>query len=157
FKVSHGISFPECCSLSQVCRYRLATAIGISQHLPAQRRLLASRRCVGCFSSEQAREFMEALRTPSERFANLPGYPFQSHYLHPLKGLSALRMHYLDEGSRNADRVFLCLHGQPTWSYLYRRMLPILVAAGHRVVAPDFFGFGKSDKPVEDAVYTFDF
>ena len=65
-------------------------------------------------------------------------------------------MHYLDEGARDAP-VALCLHGQPTWSYLYRKMIPALLAAGLRVVAPDFFGFGRSDKPEDEAVYTFDF
>src|SRR3546814_11376641 len=65
-------------------------------------------------------------------------------------------MHYLDEGP-HSGRTFLCLHGQPTWSYLYRRMLPVFAAAGHRVVAPDLFGFGRSDKPRDEAVYTFDF
>ncbi len=65
-------------------------------------------------------------------------------------------MHYLDEGTKNA-RVALCLHGQPTWSYLYRKMIPGLVSSGYRVIAPDMFGFGRSDKPVDDAVYTFDF
>ena len=58
---------------------------------------------------------------------------------------------------QNADRIFLCLHGEPTWSYPYRKMIPIFKRAGHRVVAPDFFGFGHSDKPVEEAVYTFEF
>ena len=96
---------------------------------------------------------IEALRTPEDRFENLPGYSFRPHYLEHANGL---RMHYLDEG-RVGGRTFLCLHGQPTWSYLYRRMIPAIVAAGHRVVAPDLFGFGKSDKPREDAVYTFDF
>lgn len=96
---------------------------------------------------------IEALRTPDERFSNLPGYDFRPHYLTQANGL---RMHYLDEG-RHGGRTFLCLHGQPTWSYLYRRMIPVFTAAGHRVVAPDLFGFGKSDKPREDAVYTFDF
>jgi haloalkane dehalogenase len=66
-------------------------------------------------------------------------------------------MHYVDQGPRNADNIFLCLHGEPTWSYLYRKMIPVFRAAGHRVVAPDFFGFGRSDKPVDEAVYTFDF
>ena len=66
-------------------------------------------------------------------------------------------MHYLDEGPRDGRKVFLCLHGQPTWSYLYRRMLPVFTAAGHRVVAPDLPGFGKSDKPADDARYTFMF
>ena len=65
-------------------------------------------------------------------------------------------MAYVDEGPATAP-VFLCLHGQPTWGYLYRRMIPHFLAAGGRVVAPDFFGFGRSDKPAEDAIYTFDF
>jgi haloalkane dehalogenase len=96
---------------------------------------------------------IEALRTPDERFDNLPGYPFRPHYLAHDSGL---RMHYLDEGAHGGN-TYLCLHGQPTWSYLYRRMIPVFAAAGHRVVAPDLFGFGRSDKPREDAVYTFDF
>src|SRR4051812_4682170 len=66
-------------------------------------------------------------------------------------------MHFVDEGSTAADHVFLCLHGQPTWSYLYRRMIPVFLSAGARVVAPDLFGFGRSDKPVAEAAYTFDF
>lgn len=96
---------------------------------------------------------MNALRTPEERFAQLPGYAYEPHYLENADGL---RMHYLDEGPRDAP-VALCLHGQPTWSYLYRKMIPALVAAGQRVVAPDFFGFGRSDKPEDEATYTFDF
>ena len=99
----------------------------------------------------------DTLRTPDERFANLPGYPFAPHYIGDLKGYQGLRIHYLDEGPRTAAKVFLCLHGQPTWSYLYRRMLPVFTAAGHRVVAPDLLGFGKSDKPAEDARYTYNF
>jgi haloalkane dehalogenase len=94
---------------------------------------------------------IEALRTPDERFANLPGYEFTPHYLDHGNGL---RMHYLDEGK--GKDVFLCLHGQPSWSYLYRKMIPLLTPHG-RVVAPDLFGFGRSDKPVEQEVYTFDF
>jgi haloalkane dehalogenase len=94
---------------------------------------------------------VEYFRTPDDRFANLPGYPWAPHYLdHP----NGLRMHYLDEGG--GDATFLCLHGQPSWSYLYRKMLPLLAPHG-RVVAPDLFGFGKSDKPVDQAVYRFDF
>jgi pimeloyl-ACP methyl ester carboxylesterase len=98
---------------------------------------------------------IDALRTSDERFRDLPGFSFEPHYLEDLVG--GLRMHYLDEGPRDAARTFLCLHGQPTWSYLYRKMIPVFTAAGHRVVAPDFFGFGRSDKPTEDAVYTFTF
>lgn len=99
---------------------------------------------------------IEVLRTADARFDSLPGYSFAPSYRDDLPGYAGLRMHYLDEGDRNA-RVALCLHGQPTWSYLYRKMIPGLVAAGYRVIAPDMFGFGRSDKPVEEAVYTFDF
>jgi pimeloyl-ACP methyl ester carboxylesterase len=100
---------------------------------------------------------IESLRTPDDRFAQLPGFAFAAHYRDDLEGYEGLRLHYLDEGPRQAKSVFLCLHGQPTWSYLYRKMIPLLTAAGHRAVAPDFFGFGRSDKPVEDADYSFDF
>jgi len=100
---------------------------------------------------------MEALRTPDDRFADLPGFAFAPHYRDDLKGFEGLRLHYLDEGPHGAKEVFLCLHGQPTWSYLYRKLIPFVTAAGHRAVAPDYYGFGRSDKPVEDAVYTFDF
>ena len=99
---------------------------------------------------------MDILRTPDARFADLPGFPFAPNYLEGLTGYEGLRLHYLDEGAHSAP-VALCLHGQPTWSYLYRKMLPAFTAAGMRVVAPDLFGFGRSDKPVDDAVYTFDF
>ena len=99
----------------------------------------------------------DVLRTPEERFANLPGYPFAPHYADDLQGYPGLRIHYLDEGPRDAARVFLCLHGQPTWSYLYRRMIPVFTAAGHRVVAPDLLGFGRSDKVADESRYTFMF
>ena len=101
---------------------------------------------------------IEALRTPDERFANLPGFPFAPHYREGLEGYDGLRVHYLDENRAvPSGRTVLCLHGQPTWCYLYRKMIPVFAAAGHRVVAPDLFGFGRSDKPVDDAVYTFGF
>lgn len=95
------------------------------------------------------------LRTAEQRFANLPGFPYEPEYV-TLPSFSDLRMHYIDEGRADAHDVFLCLHGEPTWAYLYRRMLPVFVDAGRRVVAPDMFGFGRSDKPVDDAWYTFD-
>ena len=98
----------------------------------------------------------EILRTPPERFAALPGFPWRAHSHDDLPGYSGLAMSYLDEGPTDAP-VILCLHGQPTWSYLYRRMIPHFLAAGSRAVAPDFFGFGRSDKPADDAIYTFDF
>lgn len=99
----------------------------------------------------------EILRTPDERFRNLPGFSFVPHYVDDLPGYQGIRVHYLDEGPREANQVFLCLHGQPTWSYLHRKMIPVFVAAGHRVVAPDYIGFGRSDKPVDEAMYTFTF
>ena len=97
------------------------------------------------------------LRTPEERFVDLPGFPYNAVYIEDLNGFEGLRMHCVDEGPHGADHVFLCLHGEPTWSYLYRKMIPIFTAAGHRVVAPDLFGFGRSDKPRDEALYTFDF
>jgi haloalkane dehalogenase/tRNA(adenine34) deaminase len=97
----------------------------------------------------------EILRTPDARFAALPGFAFAPHYVERLPGFDGLRMHYLDEGPGGAARTFLCLHGQPTWSYLYRRMIPAFAASGARVVAPDLFGFGRSDKPADEAWYTF--
>ena len=100
---------------------------------------------------------MKILRTPDERFKNLPDFPYHPNYLNEIGGYNALRMHYIDEGPKDAKYTFLCLHGQPTWCYLYRKMIPIFIKAKHRVVAPDFIGFGRSDKPVEDNVYSFYF
>jgi pimeloyl-ACP methyl ester carboxylesterase len=99
----------------------------------------------------------DILRTPDDRFLNLPHFPFRPNYIDTLSGFDGLRMHYVDTGPRDADHVILCLHGEPTWSYLYRKMIPVFTAAGSRVVAPDLFGFGRSDKPSDEAVYTFDF
>ena len=95
----------------------------------------------------------EALRTPDARFAGLPGWPHEPRYFPRRDGL---RMHYAEAGRSEAAKTWLCLHGQPTWSYLYRRMIPVFAAAG-RVIAPDFLGFGRSDKPTDEATYTFDF
>jgi len=91
---------------------------------------------------------MDIYRTPDERFEDLPGYPFQPHYAE----IDGMRMHYLDEGQ--GDPILL-LHGEPDWSYLYRKMIPLLAPA-FRVVAPDYFGFGRSDKPTDMAWYTYD-
>lgn len=90
------------------------------------------------------------LRTPEHRFDKLPNYPFSPHYL----DVGGPRMHYVDEGAQGADPV-LMLHGEPTWSYLYRHMIPIVAAAGHRVIAPDLIGFGKSDKAVKLSDYSY--
>ena len=98
----------------------------------------------------------DALRTPDSCFEDLPGYPWPAHYISDLPSLNGLRMHYLDEGPVDAPATWLCLHGNPAWSYLYRHMIPGFVQAGHRVVAPDMPGFGKSDKPKKDSAHHFD-
>ncbi len=98
---------------------------------------------------------MPVLRTPDERFVNLPGYPFDPSYRNvDTSGLPPLRMHYVDAGPADGPVVVL-LHGQPTWSYLYRDVITALGAAGMRVIAPDHIGFGRSDKPTEATDYTF--
>ena len=97
----------------------------------------------------------DALRTPDTAFENLPGYPWAPRYLSDLPALNGLRLHYLDEGPAEAPLTWLCLHGNPAWSYLYRRMVPVFLGAGHRVVAPDLIGFGKSDKPKKDGAHSF--
>lgn len=99
---------------------------------------------------------IESLRTPDEHFNELPDWPFAPRYLDDLSGYEGLRMHYVDEGPSDGV-TFLCLHGEPTWSYLYRKMAAVFLEAGHRFVAVDMFGFGKSDKPVDDDVYTYHF
>jgi tRNA(adenine34) deaminase len=97
----------------------------------------------------------DALRTPESRFSGLPEYPWTAHYINDLPSLSGWRMHHLDEGPATAPRTWLCLHGIPAWSYFYRRMIPVWLRHGDRVVAPDLIGFGKSDKPKRDRAHTF--
>ena len=97
----------------------------------------------------------DALRTPDAAFADLPGYPWAPHYVSDLPALSGLRLHHLDEGPPDAALTWLCLHGNPSWSFLYRHMIPAFTAAGHRVVAPDLIGFGKSDKPKKESAHSF--
>ncbi len=98
---------------------------------------------------------MKVLRTPDECFADLPGYPFEPQYAEVVAdGLEPIRMHYVDEGPADGP-VALLLHGQPTWSYLYRKVVPVLVEQGIRVIAPDNLGFGRSDKPADPTDYTF--
>jgi len=98
---------------------------------------------------------MKAKRTPDERFAGLPDFPFEPHYaeVDDTEG-GTLRVHYLDEGDRGGP-VVLLIHGEPSWCYLYRKMIPVLTASGLRCVAPDLVGFGRSDKPVERTDYTY--
>ena len=95
---------------------------------------------------------MEYLRTPDERFANLPGYDFDPHYVE----VNGLRLHYIDEGPPGALPV-LMLHGEPSWCYLYRKMIPPVAGAGHRAIAPDLIGFGRSDKPADRNAYSYQF
>jgi haloalkane dehalogenase len=101
---------------------------------------------------------VEALRTPDERFAALPGYPFGPQYVEVDAGDGSgdrLRVHYVDEGPPDATETIVLLHGEPSWSFLYRTMIPPLAAAGHRCIAPDLVGFGRSDKPTPRTEYTY--
>lgn len=131
--VQGGVLAAECGALLQ----------GFFQHKREDQRRL----------SQPVRE--DALRTPQERFADLPGYPWTARYVSDLPALAGLRLHYLDEGPRDAPITWLCLHGNPSWSYLYRKMIPVFLGAGHRVVAPDLIGFGKSDKPKKESAHSF--
>jgi haloalkane dehalogenase len=98
---------------------------------------------------------MKTLRTPDDRFANLPGYDFAPHYAEvPDTDGGTLRVHYLDEGPRDGHVVVL-MHGEPSWCYLYRTMIPVLVGHGYRCIAPDLVGFGRSDKPTERTYYSY--
>src|SRR5689334_886928 len=103
---------------------------------------------------------MDVLRTPDERFENLPGFPFPPNYVEVEAGDGTdtkLRVHYVDESlpGDGPGETILLLHGEPSWSYLYRKMIPPLVAAGHRCIAPDLIGFGRSDKPSAQDDYTY--
>ena len=98
---------------------------------------------------------INALRTPDDRFDNLPGWTYQPRYIDDLPGYEGLRMHYVDEGE--GDVTFLCIHGEPSWAYLFRKMIPVFTGAGYRAVAVDMFGFGRSDKPVDDETYAYHF
>ncbi|WP_439100893.1 alpha/beta fold hydrolase, partial [Congregibacter sp.] len=88
-----------------------------------------------------------ALRTPDDCFNNLPDFDYPVFYTDDLPGYEGLRGAWIDAGPSAAEEVFLCLHGEPSWSFLYRRMMPVFLASGARVIAPDLLGFGRSDKP----------
>ena len=94
---------------------------------------------------------MKILRTPDNRFSKLLDYPFKPNYIQ----LGDIRIHYIDEGESSAE-VVLLIHGEPTWSYLYRKMVPIVSESGYRVIVPDLVGFGKSDKPIDQDDYTYE-
>jgi haloalkane dehalogenase len=102
---------------------------------------------------------VDVLRTPDDRFAGLPEFGFAPHYVvvpsGETEGIDTLRVHYLDEGPRDAPESVVCLHGEPSWSFLYRKVVRVLTAAGHRVVVPDLVGFGRSDKPTRRTDHTY--
>src|SRR4030042_1377900 len=97
-----------------------------------------------CLNQKGGWPLMKLLRTPDERFKGLPGYPFKPHYAE----VEGIRIHYVDKG-HHGDETVLMMHGEPSWSYLYRKMIPVVVESGYRVIAPDLVGFGKSDKPAD--------
>lgn len=100
---------------------------------------------------------VKALRTPEERFDNLPDFDYPVGYVDDLPGYEGLRVAYVDAGPKDAEHTFLCLHGEPSWSFLYRRMIPVFLESGARVIAPDLLGFGRSDKPAQQSDYSFHF
>ena len=102
---------------------------------------------------------MDFVRTPDHRFDNLPDWPYAPHYTQvraTIDDPTLLRIAHVDEGPRDAKEILLLMHGEPSWSYLYRKMIPVFVAAGHRLIAPDLIGFGRSDKPTQMADYTYE-
>lgn len=100
---------------------------------------------------------IKALRTPDTCFSDIPDFDYPVHYADDLPGYAGLRGAWIDAGPTDANKVFLCLHGEPSWSFLYRRMIPVFLESGARVIAPDLLGFGRSDKPTEQSDYSFNF
>lgn len=99
---------------------------------------------------------MQIVRTPDDRFTNLPDWPYGATYTDVRQDDVSLRIAHVDAGPRDATNIVLCMHGEPSWSYLYRRMIPLFNDAGHRVIAPDLIGFGRSDKPTSPSDYTYE-
>jgi tRNA(adenine34) deaminase len=163
-RVVYGATDPKTGAAGSVLDLFANTTINHQTHVTSGVLADASAQVLQAFFSdrrkEQGRARMplreDALRTPDDRFRDLPGYPWLPHYVSDLPSLQGLRMHYLDEGPRDAPITWLCLHGNPAWSYLYRKMIPVWLQAGHRVVAPDLIGFGKSDKPKRVEFHHFD-
>lgn len=151
--LNHQTQLQSATELGALCAGSTAASSQLLQDFFAKKRL------------EQARAHQlnhplrqDALRTPDHCFDDLPDYDFAPNYLSDLPALGGLRMHYLDEGRNDAldaQTTYLCLHGNPAWSYLYRKMIPIFLSSGARVIAPDMIGFGKSDKPKKDSFHSF--
>jgi tRNA(adenine34) deaminase len=148
--LNHQTEVLDATSLGAACADQIRASGQILQNFFAQKR---SEKQLNHHASHPLRP--DALRTPDSQFENLPGYDFEPHFLSDLPALNGLRMHYLDVGAKDADVTYLCLHGNPAWSYLYRKMIPIFAQSGARVIAPDMIGFGKSDKPKKDSFHSF--
>lgn len=130
---------------------QVASGVLADECAAALRAFFSERRAVTRAQHHPLRE--DALRTPESRFAKL-AYPWTSHHISDLPSLAGWRLHFLDEGPTDAAITWLCLHSSPAWSYLFRHMIPVFLAAQHRVVAPDLIGFGKSDKPKKENAHS---
>lgn len=145
-------------SFGSSCTERL-TACYNTQHVDDSNEIAHNHtlaRLVVCERLASTVHRVKILRTPDDRFAQLPDWPYQPSYTTIDADGTALRVAHIDTGPALSDNVVLCMHGEPSWSYLYRKMIPIFVAAGHRVVAPDLVGFGRSDKPAAISDYTYE-
>ncbi|MDO8906094.1 tRNA adenosine(34) deaminase TadA [Hydrogenophaga sp.] len=134
-------------------RTRVAGGVLAEESAELMQRFFQSRRAQARQQAHPLRD--DAVRTSDARFEQLPGYPWQPRYISDLPSLDGWRMHYLDEGPGDAPITWLCLHGNPAWSYLYRKMIPVFLAHGDRIVAPDLIGFGRSDKPKKEGAHSF--
>jgi tRNA(adenine34) deaminase len=148
--LNHQTQIQSTTELGAACAYSMPASSQLLQEFFAKKRLEQSK---AHQLSHPLRP--DALRTPESQFNDLPGYDFEPNHLSDLPALNGLRMHYLDVGAKDASTTYLCLHGNPAWSYLYRKMIPIFAASGARVIAPDMIGFGRSDKPKKDNLHSF--
>ncbi len=147
-EASGGAELP---GLVVLCSFEAYELLRFDQGLSRPRAMAAMTAALSAAAPNHRRPRMKILRTPDERFTSLPDFPFQPHYVELGDGI---RVHYLDEGPADVPPVLL-IHGEPSWSFLYRTMIPVLVAAGHRCVVPDLVGFGRSDKPSEPDDYSY--